>query len=227
MRRTTITYLCALGFLVGLGCSSEEPQTEAEETTTPEAVADDSPMTHDPNARTTPVRDEGNAIVTLRTNFGLMTLELWRDVAPAHADSFLSLTEKGFYDNTIFHRVLPEFVIQGGDPTGSGMGNAGYLLDAEFSDLPHQEGTLSMARGPDPNSASCQFFICLSRERTAVLDGQYTVFGQLLKGYEVLQQIATVPTVAQPGGQEISRPAEDVRLIEAYVSDADGNRLDS
>ncbi|MDH4156272.1 MAG: peptidylprolyl isomerase [candidate division Zixibacteria bacterium] len=173
------------------------------------------------------VRDEGNPLVTLETDFGKMTLELYRDVAPAHADSFVARTREGFYNGTIFHRVIDNFMIQGGDPQGNGTGGAEYFLKAEFNELPHQEGTLSMARSRDPNSASSQFFVCLARNRsTQSLDGQYTVFGQLIKGYDVLHDIGSVECMANPGNpREISKPKVDVKLIRAYISDAEGNPL--
>lgn len=171
------------------------------------------------------IRNKNDKFVTLETNFGNMTLELYHDVAPAHADSFLARTNDGFYNNTIFHRVINNFMIQGGDPTGTGTGNAGYTLKAEFSDLPHQDGTLSMARGPDPNSASCQFFICLARNQsTRYLDGKYTVFGQLIKGYDVLHAIGKTPVGPARGG-ELSKPLKEVKLIKAYQSDAEGNPI--
>ena len=175
-----------------------------------------------------PVRDEKNQCVTLVTDMGSMTLELYRDVAPAHADSFVARTKEGFYDSTIFHRVIDHFMIQGGDPTGTGGGRAPYLLQAEFSDLPHEEGTLSMARSMDPNSASCQFFICLERnQKTAYLDGKYTVFGHLLKGFDVLHRIGSVECIANPGNpRELSKPKKDVYLIRAFLSDAEGNELE-
>ncbi len=173
-------------------------------------------------AKRFPVRNKENKIVTLVTDFGNMTLELYHDVAPAHADSFVALTNKKFYDGTIFHRVLKGFVIQGGDPLGTGMGNAGYMLKAEFNPLPHEFGTLSMARSNDPNSASSQFFICLGR--VASLDNNYTVFGHLLKGFDVLNAIGSTPVVPAPHG-EVSKPAKEVYLREAYLSDAEGNKL--
>ena len=156
-----------------------------------------------------------------------MVLELYRDVAPAHADSFLARSAEGFYNGTIFHRIVKNFMLQGGDPEGTGRGGAGYYLKAEFSDLPHQDGTLSMARSSDPNSASSQFFICLGRNRsTSGLDGQYTVFGQLTMGYDVLHEIGDVQCAANPGNpREISKPVEDVYLRRAYISDAYGNEL--
>ncbi|MBD3256828.1 peptidylprolyl isomerase [candidate division GN15 bacterium] len=175
--------------------------------------------------KTHEIRSDDNPIVTLETNFGNLTLELYRDVAPAHADSFLARTNDGFYSGTVFHRVIDNFMIQGGDPKGNGTGNAGYFLDAEFSDLPHVEGTLSMARGRSENSASCQFFICLARNpSTEYLDGKYTVFGHLLRGYDVLHAIGNTKVEKAPTG-EPSKPVEPVKLIKAYESDEFGKPL--
>jgi len=154
-----------------------------------------------------------------------LILELYRDVAPAHADSFVARTKDGFYDGTISHRIMKNFMLQAGDPTGTGMGNAGYFLPAEFSDLPHQEGTLSMARSRDINSASCQFFICFGRNSsTAGLDGKYTVFGQLIKGFQTLKKLSEVPVGPSPTG-EVSKPIEDVYLRKVFLSDAEGNPI--
>lgn len=130
--------------------------------------------------------------VVMETTLGTMILELWPDVAYKHCQSFVYLANKGFYNSLTFHRVVPRFVIQGGDPDGNGTGGPGYTVPAEFSDSPHVEGTLSMARASDPNSAGSQFFVCLGR--LAVLDGAYTVFGRLVDGYDVLRAIENVPT---------------------------------
>jgi cyclophilin family peptidyl-prolyl cis-trans isomerase len=151
-------------------------------------------------------RKTDNPVILIETDFGKMKLELFRDVAPIHVDSMLSRIKEGFYDGLIFHRIIDGFMIQGGDPLGTGRGNAGYMLPAEFSDVPHLEGTLSMARGRADNSASCQFFICLAR--TPHLDGKYTVFGQLMEGYEALQKIGKV----EVGGPQKSKPVKDVYI---------------
>lgn len=173
------------------------------------------------------IRDVNNPIVTLSTNYGDMTLELYRDVAPIHVDSFLARTNEGFYNGLIFHRVWTNFMIQGGDPLGTGRGNAGYFLPAEFSDLPHLEGTLSMAHGREPNSASSQFFIVLARTAAAEgLDGRYTVFGHLLKGYEALHAIGNVACAVNPSNpKENTKPIKDVIIQKAYRSDAEGSPL--
>ncbi|MFQ5454182.1 MAG: peptidylprolyl isomerase [Candidatus Zixiibacteriota bacterium] len=199
----------------------QEKETKMADTTMPQSKNDSL------TAIRYPVRDLSNPYVTLVTDFGDMTIEMYRDVAPAHVDSFIARSVEGFYDGTIFHRIIDNFMIQGGDPQGTGLGNAGYYLKAEFSDLPHHDGTLSMARSTDPNSASCQFFICLARNRgTSGLDKKYTVFGQLIKGYDVLHEIGSVECIPNPSNpREISKPKEDVYLRKVYLSDIDGNEL--
>lgn len=167
----------------------------------------------------TPIRNSSNKFVTLETSAGSLTLELYNDVAPAHADSFLARSADGFYNGTVFHRIIKGFMIQGGDPTGTGMGDAGYRLNAEFSDLKHDRGTLSMARSRDPNSASCQFFICFGD--APHLDGQYTVFGHVVNGYATLDSLEQTAVGPSPTGEK-SAPIEQVKLIKAYPSTADG-----
>ncbi len=134
-----------------------------------------------------------NPVVVLETSEGIIELELYPQVAPKHVANFIELANKGFYNGVIFHRVMSGFMIQGGDPTGTGMGDSGKKLDAEFNDSLHHAGTLSMARSPQgPNTASCQFFICL--EDAHFLDRKYTVFGNTIKGFDVVQKIGKTQT---------------------------------
>lgn len=154
-------------------------------------------------------RKPDNPEIAIETDFGTMKLELFRDVAPKHVDSMLARIREGFYNGLIFHRIIDGFMIQGGDPKGNGTGNAGYYLPAEFSDIKHVEGTLSMARAQDPNSASCQFFICLAA--APHLNGQYTVFGHLMEGYDTLQKIGKVKTGAA------NKPLEDVVIRKMLI----------
>jgi len=126
----------------------------------------------------------------ISTSHGEMTVELWNDVAPKHVENFLKLGREGFYDNLKFHRILPGFMIQGGCPQGDGTGGPGWSVDAEFNDREHQPGTLSMARSSDPNSAGSQFFICLTREKCRHLDGEYTAFGKVVEGMDVVDALA-------------------------------------
>ncbi|MCX6830087.1 MAG: peptidylprolyl isomerase [candidate division Zixibacteria bacterium] len=146
-------------------------------------------------------RKADNPEIAIQTDLGVMNLELFRDVAPIHVDSMLSLIRKKFYDGLTFHRVIDGFMIQGGDPKGNGSGDAGYNLPAEFSAVKHLEGTLSMARSADPNSASCQFFICLAP--TPFLDGKYTIFGHLMEGYDVLHKIGSTKVAGEKPVQDM------------------------
>lgn len=136
--------------------------------------------------------------VVIQTKFGDMVLKFFPDVAPNHVDNFIKLASEGFYNGTTFHRVIPGFMIQGGDPNSKdhdksrhGMGGPGYTLKAEFNKKPHKRGTLSMARSAHPDSAGSQFFICVAD--APFLDGQYTVFGEVEKGMEVADKIVSQP----------------------------------
>lgn len=153
--------------------------------------------------------------VTLETSEGNMTVEFFNDKAPGHVKNFIDLAEKGFYDNTVFHRVIEGFMIQGGCPNGNGMGGPGYNIDAEFNDTPHVKGVLSMARAQDPNSAGSQFFIC--HGDAAFLNGQYTAFGRLSEGEGTLDTIATSPVSSGPGGER-SKPQNPVAIKRAVVN---------
>jgi peptidyl-prolyl cis-trans isomerase B (cyclophilin B) len=146
--------------------------------------------------------------VIMETDMGKIVLELFPDVAPNHVKNFLDLANKGFYDGLTFHRVIKGFVIQGGDPKGDGTGDSGTNVKAEFSNLKHVPGTLSMARAQDPNSASCQFYICLGQLPS--LDGKYTIFGQTVEGMDVVNKIGDVKT--GPG----DKPVTPVRMIRVY-----------
>jgi peptidyl-prolyl cis-trans isomerase B (cyclophilin B) len=131
----------------------------------------------------------------IETGAGTIKLKFFPRQAPNHCKNFILLAEKGFYNNLVFHRVIKGFMIQGGDPQGTGTGGPGWNVDAEFSKLPHTKGTLSMARAQDPNSAGSQFFICLGTQ--SFLDNQYTVFGQVTSGQEAVDKIGATKTGAQ------------------------------
>ena len=140
-----------------------------------------------------------NPIVTITMNDGgTIKAELYPEIAPNTVNNFISLIKKGFYDGTIFHRTIEGFMIQGGDPTGTGMGGPGYSIKGEFSDngfkndLKHSRGVLSMARSMMPDSAGSQFFIM--HEDSPHLDGQYASFGKVTEGMEVVDKIATTRT---------------------------------
>jgi peptidyl-prolyl cis-trans isomerase B (cyclophilin B) len=141
-----------------------------------------------------------NEVALIKTTEGEMVLEFWADVAPGHVENFKKLAKQGFYDGTCFHRVIKDFMIQGGDPLTKdpamesrwGTGGPGYQIKAEFNDRPHNRGVISMARSNDPDSAGSQFFICHGNPR--FLDRQYTAFGKLIKGDDVLEKIGTAAT---------------------------------
>ena len=140
-----------------------------------------------------------NPIVTITMEDGsVMTAELYPETAPNTVNNFISLVKKGFYDGLIFHRVIPGFMIQGGDPDGTGMGGPGYSIRGEFrsngfaNNLKHTEGVLSMARAYMPDSAGSQFFIM--HQTSPHLDGDYAAFGKVIKGLDVIDRIARVRT---------------------------------
>jgi len=144
--------------------------------------------------------------VKIETDHGEFTVELWEDVAPGHVANFLKLTNSGFYDGLTFHRIIPQFMIQGGCPDGTGMGGPGWQIDAEFNDRPHQKGVLSMARSSDPNSAGSQFFVCLTRDYCKHLDGDYTAFGKVVEGIETIDKIAATPIADAQMGTPANPP---------------------
>ena len=147
--------------------------------------------------------------VLLHTNRGDMIAKMYPHLAPNHVRNFLDLSYSGFYDGVLFHRVIPGFMIQGGDPQGTGMGNGPRRLNAEFSSEPHVRGILSMARTGDPNSASCQFFVM--HATASHLNNQYSVFGMLESGFDTLDAIVMSPK----NGQD--RPNEDQKILSATV----------
>jgi len=131
---------------------------------------------------------------TIETKFGAIELKFFSDAAPNHVNNFTGLAKKGFYDGVTFHRVIPGFMIQGGDPNSKspdksshGMGGPGYTIKAEFNNMPHKRGTLSAARSANPDSAGSQFFICVAD--APFLDRQYTVFGEVVSGMDVADKI--------------------------------------
>jgi peptidyl-prolyl cis-trans isomerase B (cyclophilin B) len=158
-----------------------------------------------PTQKETKKMPETKAVI--ETKFGNMEIRFFPDVAPKHVNNFIELAKKGFYDGTIFHRVIPGFMIQGGDPNSKspdksqhGMGGPGYSVKAEFNEKPHKRGTLSMARSGHPDSAGSQFFICVAD--APFLDRQYTVFGEVVSGMEVADKIVSQPRDARDNPNE-------------------------
>lgn len=157
--------------------------------------------------------------VVIETKFGNITLKFFPDSAPGHVKNFLDLAKSGFYDGTVFHRVIAGFMIQGGDPISKdparraayGTGGPGYTIKAEFNEKTHKRGVLSMARMSDPNSAGSQFFICVKDYPS--LDRQYTVFGEVVSGMEVADKIVTLPQDARTNNPN-ERVEIKLRVIE-------------
>lgn len=159
---------------------------------------------------------KNNPVVTIEMeNGGVMKVELYPETAPNTVANFISLVEKGFYNGTIFHRVIPGFMIQGGDPEGTGMGGPGYRIKGEFTanrfqnDLKHTKGVISMARSGHPDSAGSQFFIMV--DDAPHLDDQYASFGKVIEGIEVADQIVSVAT------NYSDRPLEEQRMRSVTV----------
>lgn len=157
-----------------------------------------------------------NPLVTIEMENGdIMKAELYPEVAPNTVNNFISLVKKGFYDGIIFHRVIEGFMIQGGDPEGTGMGGPGYSIQGEFNyngfanDLKHTPGVLSMARAMDPDSAGSQFFIM--HEAAPHLDGQYAAFGKIIEGMDVVDAIATTKIGA------MDRPVNEQKMKKVTV----------
>ena len=164
-------------------------------------------------------------VALFKTTEGDMVVEFWPDVAPKTVENFKTLAKKGFYDGTCFHRVIKDFMIQGGDPLTKdpskeatwGTGDPGYKIKAEFNDFPHVRGVISMARETDPDSAGSQSFICLGS--IPRLDHKYTTFGKLIKGDDVLEKIANTPVTVSHG--EKSKPTQRVVIENIKIVPAD------
>lgn len=193
------------GVLLGCQSKKDEAETDANQNTEVEVNHEE--------------WDGDNPVVTMKMeNGGEVVMELYPNVAPNTVNNFISLVQEGFYDGLIFHRVIPGFMIQGGDPEGTGMGGPGYAIAGEFSangfenDLAHERGVLSMARTQDPNSAGSQFFIMT--DPAPHLDGEYAAFGKVIEGMEVVDEIVQSET-------EGDRPIED-QVIESMTVDLKG-----
>jgi len=170
--------------------------------------------------------NSSNEVAVIKTSDGEMVVQFWADAAPNTIDNFKKLARQGFLDGTIFHRIVKGFMIQGGDPNSKdpakensyGEGGPGYNIKAEFNDHGHDRGVISMARGPDPDSAGSQFFICLAPVHR--LDHQYTTFGKLIKGDDVLEKIGDTPVMKNSMG-EPSKPTKRVVIESIKIVPAD------
>ena len=154
----------------------------------------------------------------IKTKHGEIQIKFFPELAPKHVENFIKLAKEGFYDGTIFHRVIPNFMIQGGDPNTKdtrkkemyGQGGPGYMIKAEFSDTPHKRGIVSMARANEPDTAGSQFFIVVEDSR--FLDRKYTVFGEVVRGMGVAEKIVNEPRDAQDN--PLSRIEMTVKIVE-------------
>lgn len=160
--------------------------------------------------------DEATPNAVIETNMGSIEIRFFPDIAPKHVENFLTLAKSGFYDGTIFHRVIPGFMIQGGDPNTKGtdkskygQGGPDHSVKAEFSDRAHSRGILSMARSQNPDSAGSQFFIVV--QDSNFLDGQYTVFGEVVSGMDVVDKI--VSQKKDPRDNPLERVEMKVRVL--------------
>jgi peptidyl-prolyl cis-trans isomerase B (cyclophilin B) len=170
--------------------------------------------------------NSSNEVAVIKTSEGDMVVQFWTDAAPNTVENFKKLARQGFYDGTIFHRIVKGFMVQGGDPNSKdpakensyGEGGPGYNIKAEFNDHSHDRGVVSMARGPDPDSAGSQFFICLAPVHR--LDHQYTTFGKLIKGQDVLEKIGDTPVTRNSMG-EPSKPTKRVVIESIKIVPAD------
>lgn len=164
------------------------------------------------------IKKMSEQMAVIHTKFGDIKIKFFPDVAPNHVNNFIELSKKGFYNGTSFHRVIPNFMIQGGDPNSKdtnrarhGTGGPGYTVKAEFSKKPHKRGVLSMARSADPDSAGSQFFICVAD--VSHLDGQYTVFGEVVEGMDAVDKIVSQPRDRRDNPNE--RIEMTVEILEA------------
>ena len=178
------------------------------------------------NAEEQKPMNSANEVAVIKTSEGEMVAEFWPDVAPNTVENFKKLARSGFYDGTAFHRIVKGFMIQGGDPLTKdpakesryGTGDPGYKIKAEFNDRSHERGVLSMARSSDPDSAGSQFFICLAN--VSRLDHQYTTFGKIIKGDDVLGKIGDTEVTTSDSGER-SKPTKRVTVESIKIVPAD------
>lgn len=206
-----LTYLLIVVIAIFLTCGQaekkEEKKAEEAEKVIPETEANWRENLSAPVWGS--IQREKNPVVVMETNLGNIEIELYWKESPKTAENFLYLVNKEFYNGLTFHRIVPNFVIQGGDPKGNGTGGSGYQIADEPTVKKHERGALAMAKS-GPNTAGCQFYISLSAERTSHLDKDFTVFAHVIAGMDVVDKIAQVPTDAR------SFPQEEVKIIKAY-----------
>jgi len=217
MKKQLLAVLLITMLAVFIGCQkkAEEPAEPVQDTTTAAPPAAEPAAIAAPDFATLPV--EPGAIAVVKTKFGDIKFEFLWDKAPNHCKNFIYLARQGFYNGTTFHRVVPGFVIQGGCPlskddnrANDGTGSPGYNVPAEFNDIPHTKGIVSMARSQDPNSAGSQFFICVADANA--LDGQYSAFGRVTEGMEFADQIVAAPR------DNMDNPTEKIEMTVEIIT---------
>jgi len=202
----TVNILISASVFAGILFAAPE-QTPVKQQKQPTAQPKVKPMQTEKNAGTAQEKKESTAVV--ETSMGTFKFTFLEDKAPKTCDNFVKLAKKGFYDGLTFHRIIPNFMIQGGCPNGTGAGGPGYSIKAEFNDTKHVPGIVSMARSTDPDSAGSQFFVCVAA--TPFLDGKYTAFGKVIEGYDIVEKISKVKTGAQ------DRPVEPVIIKKVTI----------
>jgi len=208
MKRISILLLVSMFFIFGCG-KKEEVKTEKVEEKPAELAP---PETTKKEISQEPIVREKNPIVVMETNHGPIEIELYWKESPKLTENFLRLVNNGFYNDLTFHRIVPGFVIQGGDPSGTGSGGPGYKLPDEPTVKKHERGAIAMARSAEGNSGS-QFYVCLSTEKTAHLDQMgFTVFAHVTAGMDVVDKIASVPNSGPPE----NRALEKVIMTKVY-----------
>jgi peptidyl-prolyl cis-trans isomerase B (cyclophilin B) len=228
MEETVKKISLALATMALLACSAPAEQAATSDTaSTAIAAQTETAMTAAPTpapAATAipeekPMSEYENKIAEIHTGKGVITVRFYPDKAPNHVRNFIDLSESGFYNGTRFHRVIPGFMIQGGDPNTKagdvstwGTGGSAKNLKAEFNDVHHKRGVLSMARSTDPDSASSQFFVMVAE--AGFLDGKYSAFGEVVSGLDVADAIVSAPRNAQ------DRPNDPVAIDKVIVRDA-------
>lgn len=215
LRWKVILSFCML--FIFAACGNEEQQNNANQ--------QGEEATSEPGVPEIPVQEDEVPVVTMEMeNGGIVKMELYPDVALHSVNNFVALVESGFYDGLTFHRIIPGFMVQGGDPEGTGQGGPGYAIKGEFSsngienNLSHERGILSMARSQDADSAGSQFFIM--HEDGPSLDGNYAAFGNVIEGMEVIDQIAETETVEVPSQNhpDAGKPVEGQVPVIKYMT---------
>ena len=198
--------LLSMAFMITISQSGEEQKPKKEEQA---KVKTPEPLKKTYTAPTTPYVMDKNPHLIIETDLGNMEMELFLKESPMTATNFLYLVREHYYDGLIWHRVIPDFVIQGGDPLGTGMGGPGYMIKFEVNDKKHNPGAIAMARSSDPNSAGSQFYVALKSLPNLDKMG-YCVFGQLVSGLDIAQKIAAVKR------DQRYKPLEPVHIVKIY-----------